>query len=55
MGGEGFEGLTFLHNIKLSSFGELKNCIGGGFGLWRVYMNFSNLIYVVLLFLKLKI
>ena len=27
----GLEGLTFLHNIKPSSFGELKNCIGGGF------------------------
>jgi hypothetical protein len=40
-------GLTFLHNIKFSSFGELTNCIGGGF--WRVYMNSSNLI------LKLKI
>jgi len=30
-------GLTFLHNTKPSSFGELKNCIGEGF--WRVYMN----------------
>jgi len=27
----GFEGVIFLQNIKLSSFGELKNCIGGGF------------------------
>jgi hypothetical protein len=31
---------------------ELKNCIGGGF--WRFYMN-SNSIYVVIVFLKLKI
>jgi len=36
--------------------GELKNCIGGGFGGFeRVYMNSSNLIYVVVTFLKLKI
>jgi len=35
---------------------ELKNCIGGGvFGFWKVYMNSSNLIYVVISFLKLKI
>jgi len=27
----GLWGLTFLHNTKLFSFGELKNCIGGGF------------------------
>jgi len=53
MGGEGFGRLTFLHNTKPSSFGELKNCIGGGF--WRVYMNSSNLIYVNIIFLKLKI
>jgi len=31
---EGFLGLIFLQIIKSSSFGELKNCIGGGF--WRV-------------------
>jgi len=28
IGRRGFEGLIFLQNIKLSSFGELKNCIG---------------------------
>jgi len=44
----GFWGLTFLHNTKSSSFGELKNCIGGGF--WMVYINSSNLIYVVIIF-----
>jgi len=27
----GFERRNFFQNIKLSSFGELKNCIGGGF------------------------
>jgi hypothetical protein len=32
---------------------ELKNCIGGVF--WRVYMDFSNLIYVVVIFVKFKI
>jgi len=52
MRGEGFGGLTFLHNTQPFSFGELKNCIGGGF--WGVYMNFLNLIYVVILLLKLK-
>jgi len=50
MGGEGFRGLTFLHNTKPSSFGGTKKLY------WRrVYMNSSNLIYVVILFLKLKI
>jgi len=29
-----FWGFIFLHDTKSSSFGELKNCIGGGF--WRV-------------------
>jgi len=29
---------------------ELKNCIGGEF--WRVYMNSSNLIFVVIIKLK---
>jgi len=43
-------------NIKASSFGGTKNCIGGGFwGFGRVYMNSSNFIYVVIIFLKLKI
>jgi len=48
----GFGGIIFLQNIKPSSLGELKNCIGEGFE--RVYMNSSNLIYIVLIFLKLK-
>jgi len=43
-------GLTFLHNTKTSTFEELKNCIGEEF--WRIYMNSSNLIYVVIIFLK---
>jgi len=45
-----------IEDIERRSFflgGELKNCIGGGFG--RVYMNSSNLIYVDIIFLKLKI
>jgi len=49
-------GLFFLQNIKPFLFGELKNCIGEGF--WRfkrVYMNSSNLFYVVIIFLKLKL
>jgi len=33
-GREGFRGVIFLHSTKLSSFGEQKNCIGGGF--WGV-------------------
>jgi len=53
MEGKGFGGLTFLRNTKPSSFRELKNCIAEGF--WRVYMISSNLIYVVIFFLKLKI
>jgi len=52
MRGEDFEEY-FLHNIKPSSFGELKNCIGDRF--WRVYTDSSNLINVVMLFLELKI
>jgi len=48
----GFGGLVFFQNIKFSSFGELKNCIGGVFGRFgRVSMNFSNLTYVVIIFL----
>jgi hypothetical protein len=31
IGMKGFGGLIFLQNIKPSLFGELKNCIGGGF------------------------
>jgi len=45
----------FLYNTKKKSFGELKNCIGGGFEGIGVYMNYSYLIYVVMIFLKLKI
>jgi len=56
MKGKSFGRLIFLHNTKLFSFGELKNCIGGMFlGFWKVYMNFLNLIYIVIIFLKLKI
>jgi hypothetical protein len=51
--GEVFVGLIFLHNTKLSSYGELKNCIEWEF--LRVYMNSSNLIDFVIIFLKLKI
>jgi len=46
-------GFIFLHNQNPSHLGELKNCNGGGF--WRGYMNSSNLIYLVIIFLKLKI
>jgi len=60
MGGEDFGGLTFLHNTKPSSFEGTKKLywrrvLGGLGGSWGVYMNSSNLIYVVILFLKLKI
>jgi len=41
-------GLIFLHNTKPSSFGGTKKLY------WRrVYMNSSNLIYVVIIFLKI--
>jgi len=57
MGGEGFRGLTFLHDIKPSSFGGIKKLycrrVLGGF--LRIYMNSSNLLYIVILFIKLKI
>ena len=49
----GLGGLTFLHNTKLSSFGGTKKLYW--MRVWRVYMNSSNLIYVVILFLKLKL
>jgi len=44
-------GFIFRHNPHRLE--EFKNCIGERF--WRVYMSFSNLIYVVKIFLKLKI
>jgi len=55
-GGEGFGGLIFLHDTKLPSFGgtqklHWRRVLGG---CWRVYMNSSNLFYVII-FLKLKI
>ena len=53
IGRRGITGLIFLQNIKSSLFEELKNCIEGGFEM--VYMNSSNLIYVVIIFLKLII
>ena len=49
----GFGGLAFLQIQNPPHLEELKNCIGGGF--WRINMNSSNLIYVVIIFLKLKI
>ena len=57
---EGFWGLIFFQNIKHSSFGSLKNCSGSlkkkcsGGGFWWVYVNSLNLIYVVIIFLKLE-
>jgi len=53
MRGEGFGGLAFLQIQNPPHLEELKNFIGGGF--WRVSMNSSNLINVVIIFLKLKI
>jgi len=56
-GMKGFGGLIFLQNIKLSSFEGTKKLyvVEEGFGGFeRVYVNFSNLIYVII-FLKLKI
>jgi len=49
----GHWGLIFFIIQNSPHLGELKSCIGGWF--WRVYMNSSNLIYVVIIFLKLKI
>jgi len=53
MRGEGFGALTFLHNTKPSSFGGTKKLY------WRRVLEglyeFSNLIYVVIIFFKLKI
>jgi len=46
-------GLFFFKIQNPPHLRELKNCIGGGF--WGVYMDSSNLIYVVIIFLKLKI
>jgi len=52
----GYGGLTFLHNIKSSSFGELKNCIGGWFwgfldGLklnlfWYIIFKIKNIVII---------
>jgi len=59
LSGEDFGGLFFFIIQNHLHLGQLKNCIGGWFffggGVWRVYMNSSNLIYVVIIFLKLKI
>jgi len=46
-------GANFSSKYKTLLIWGLKICIGGGFE--RVYMNSLNLIYVVLIFLKLKI
>jgi len=53
----GFGGLIFLQNIKLSSFEEIKKIIfeEGFRGFGRVYINSSNLIFIVIIFLKLNI
>jgi len=50
---ESFERFIFLRNTKPFLFGKLKICIGGGF--LGIYMNSSNLIYIIIVFLKLKI
>ena len=47
-----FWGFIFIHNTKSSSFGVTQKLY---WGFWRVYMNSSNLIYIVIVFLKLKI
>jgi hypothetical protein len=51
--GELWGGSFFFIIQNPHHLGELKNCIRGG--LWRVYTNSSNSIYVVIIFLKLKI
>jgi len=43
-------GLFFFKILNPPHFGELQNFIGGGF--CGVYMNSSNLLYVVIIFLK---
>ena len=45
----------FSPSNKIFFVSELKNCncIKGGF--WKVYMNFLNLTYVVIIFLFLKL
>jgi len=44
-GRTGLRGSFFFKIQNPPSFGELKNCFGGG--CWRLYMNSSNSIYVV--------
>ena len=54
IGRRGFGELIFLLNIKPSLFwGTKKVALEEGFG--KVYMIFSNLLYVLIIFLKLKI
>jgi hypothetical protein len=48
--GRSFEGYFFFITQKPLNLGELKNCIG--WGVWRVYMNSSNFINVVITFLN---
>jgi len=56
IGGGVLRSLYFFQNIKPTSIGELKNLLEESFGgVERVYVNSSNLIYVVIIFLKLKI
>lgn len=53
---EDFEGLIFLNNTKSFSFGDSKIVLEEDFrGFWMAYMNSSNLIYVFIIFLELKI
>jgi hypothetical protein len=51
--GRTVEGSFFFIIQNYPSLVELKNCIGGRF--WRIYMNYSNSIYVVIRFSKLKL
>jgi len=47
LGGKGFGVNFFIHNTKSLSFGVTQKLYWG-----RVYMNFSNSIYIVIIFLK---
>jgi len=57
MGGEGFEGYFFYSKYKMPLICKNSKIvlIEGFGGFWRVHMTFSNSIYVVIIFLKLKI
>jgi hypothetical protein len=51
--GRTVEGSFFFIIQNYPNLVELKNCIGERF--WRIYMNYSNSIYVVIRFSKLKL